>query len=251
MRQKLVQGRVKQPDCHRQSVHDREQFDKILPLHWQQFRQRRTSALRVIRENHFPHRHNPLALEEHMLRPAQPDAFRSEMPRRLRIQRRFGIRPHFHAPHAIRPPHQGCEFTGEFRFQHVHLAQNYLSGRAVNRNPVAALQRHATRRHGALRIIHAQKPRARNAWLAHAACHHRRMRGHPAACRQNTFRRVHAVNILGRGFDPHENNLAPVGLGRFRLFRIQHDLTRRSTGRCRQARSDHPPLRLRVDGRVQ
>ncbi len=38
---------------------------------------------------------------------------------------------------------------------------------------------------------------------------HRRMAGHAAAFGQNTRRRMHAANILGRGFAPHQNTGFP------------------------------------------
>ena len=63
-----------------------------------------------------------------------------------------------------------------------------------------------------LAVVDAQRARAGDAGLAHAARDHRRVRGHAAARRQDAFGGVHAVNVFGRRLDPHQNDLAALGL---------------------------------------
>ena len=58
------------------------------------------------------------------------------------------------------------------------------------------------------RVVDAQRAGAGDAGLAHAARHHGRVRGHAAARGENALGRVHAVDVLGRGLDPHQDDLA-------------------------------------------
>jgi len=41
---------------------------------------------------------------------------------------------------------------------------------------------------------------------------HRGVRGHAAARGEDAFGGVHAVNVLGAGLDPHQDDLAAIGL---------------------------------------
>ena len=76
------------------------------------------------------------------------------------------------------------------------MALQDLPHRAVNGDEIAFFQRHTTGNHGLAGVINAQATRARHTGLAHAARHHSRMRGHAATGCQNTFCRMHAVNIF-------------------------------------------------------
>ena len=55
-------------------------------------------------------------------------------------------------------------------------------------------------------VVDAQRARARDAGLAHAARDHRRVRGHAAARGQNALGRVHAVDVFGAGLDAHQDH---------------------------------------------
>jgi hypothetical protein len=50
-----MQGRVQQPDRHRQPPHDLEQLDEIRALHGQKLRQRGAARLLVLGEDHLAH----------------------------------------------------------------------------------------------------------------------------------------------------------------------------------------------------
>ncbi len=64
-----------------QSVHFPEDALEIALLHGLDLVQGLSPALLVIGQNHLTHGQNPVRLEEHVLGPAQPDAFRAEFPR--------------------------------------------------------------------------------------------------------------------------------------------------------------------------
>ena len=100
-------------------------------------------------------------------------------------------------------------------------------------------------------VVDAQRAGARDAGLAHAARDHRRMRGHAAARGEDAFGGVHAVDVLRRGLDPHQDDLLAVGLELRRLVGREHDLAGRRARRGRQAGRDHLALGLRIDGRMQ
>ena len=138
-----------------------------------------------------------------MLGAAKPDALGAEFDRGAGIGRRVGIGTHFQRAHPIGPFHYGGKFAGERRLDHRHFAGEHLPGRAVDGEDLAFLQRHAACRHGLRPVIDPQRAGAGDARLAHAARDHRRVRGHAAARGQNAFGGVHAVNVLGRGFDPN------------------------------------------------
>jgi hypothetical protein len=78
-------------------------------------------------QDHLAHGQNPLALEEHMLGAAEPDAFGAEGARHARIGRRLGIGAHLHAARGIRPFHDGGEIAREFGLQHGDRAFQHLA----------------------------------------------------------------------------------------------------------------------------
>jgi hypothetical protein len=59
-----------------------------------------------------------------------------------------------------------------------------------------------------LRASMLQATGAGDAGRSHAARDHRGVAGHAAARGEDAFGGVHAVNVLGAGLDPHQNDLA-------------------------------------------
>ncbi len=212
-----MQRRIEQPDRHRQALHDLEQLDEIGALHRQQFGQRGTTGLFVLGENHLTHGADPGFLEEHVLGAAQPDALAAELDRGARVVGGVGVDANAELAEGIGPAHQRAEFAGHRRLDHRHPPGQHLAQRAVDGDDVAGLEGARADAHGAAAVIDADRAAAGDAGLAHAACDHRRMRGHATAGGQNAFGGVHAVNVFGTGFDPHQNDVAAIGLqlGRF------------------------------------
>ena len=81
MRQELVQRRVEEPDRGGEAVQFREHADKIRPLIGKQLGQRRGPVVSFLRQNHFAHRVDPVAFEEHVLGAAKADARGAERDR--------------------------------------------------------------------------------------------------------------------------------------------------------------------------
>ena len=59
------------------------------------------------------------------------------------------------------------------------------------------------------------------------------------------------MDVLRRGLDPHQDDLAAVGLQLGGFIRREHDLARGRARRRRQAGGDHVALGVGIDGRVQ
>ncbi len=64
-------------------------------------------------------------------------------------------------------------------------------------------------------IVDTDAAGARHAGLAHAARHHRGMRGHAAAGGENAFGGMHAVDVLGARLDAHQDDLRGPALSAF------------------------------------
>ena len=137
LRQEFVQRRIEQADRHRQAGHDLEQFEEIRALHRQQLGERGAPVLLGVGQDHLAHGDDAVAVEEHVLGAAKPDAFGAEGARHARIERRLGIGAHLHAAHRVGPFHDGGEIAGQFRLQHRHRALQHLAVAAVDGDDVA------------------------------------------------------------------------------------------------------------------
>lgn len=60
-------------------IHDLEQFSDVIPLHDQQLLQRLSTIILISGQDHLPHGHNSLSLEEHVLSPDETNALRTEL----------------------------------------------------------------------------------------------------------------------------------------------------------------------------
>ena len=74
VRQELVEWWIEQADGHGQAVHRGEDPDEVLALEWQQFAKCDFTIGGVLCEDHFAHRGDAFAFEEHVLGAGEPDA---------------------------------------------------------------------------------------------------------------------------------------------------------------------------------
>ena len=79
------------------------------------------------------------------------------------------------------------------------------------------------------------------------------MARHAAAGRQDAFCGMHALDILRRGLQTHQNDAAALVMGLLRILRREVHLAGRGSGRSRQRRAPHLAGRQRVliKGRMQ
>ena len=139
-RQEFVQRRVNESDGRRAAFQYLKNAPEILTLEDQQFIQCLLPVGIVLGENHGLNDRAALALEEHMLRPAEADAFRTEFDSKSRIFGRVGVGadPEL-AANLIRPAQERPKLAGKTRFLYRHFTRNDFAERPVQRDIVAVL----------------------------------------------------------------------------------------------------------------
>ena len=123
------------------------------------------------------------------------------------------------------------------------LAGVDLAGRAVDRHPVAFLERLAVDRDRARLVVDFDRRRAADAHLAHLPRDERGVRRHAAARGEDAFGGDHAAQIFGRRLDADEQHLLALLRRGHGAIGVEVDLAGRGAGTGRQAGRDH--LRLR------
>ena len=96
-------------------------------------------CLLVVGQDHLAHRHDAVALEEHVLGAAEPDALGAELARLAGIGRRLGVGAHAERAELVGPDHQLGEVAGELGLHRRHDAQHDLAGAAVEGHELARL----------------------------------------------------------------------------------------------------------------
>ena len=79
-------------------------------------------------EDHFADRNDALALEEHVLGAAEPDAFGAKTAGGARVERRLGVGAHLHPAHRVRPLHEDGKIAGQLGFHHRDRAGERYAG---------------------------------------------------------------------------------------------------------------------------
>ena len=186
-----------------------------------------------------------------MLGAAQANARGTETPRALGFLNGFGIGAHLHALVFSGPCHNGAKITRQFGLQCRHTTLHHASRRAVYGDDIALAQFAATNAGNLGVIIYPHLSSARHARPPQPARHNSGVAGHaPARC-QNRARRIHAVNIFGAGFHPHQNDIFATRRFHFGNIGRKTDLAARRPRRGRQSTAQNVNLRRRVKCRVQ
>ena len=175
MRQELVQRWIKETNGCRQSVHDTEEGDEILPLIRQQLGNGRAAGFRIAGQDHFPHMHDPLRIKEHMLGTRQANAFRTELDGGPGIQRCFRIGPDAEGAEPVYPAHQFTKIAGQFRLDGGDFALHHLAGGTVQGDNVTFGERVPSSQHHLVPGINFDLASAGDAWGTHATGNDRRM----------------------------------------------------------------------------
>ena len=239
MRHELVQGRVEQAYGHGESVHGFEQSLEVAALDGQQFGKRYAASGFVVGEDHLADSLDAVAFEEHVLRAAEADTLGAECERLSGVFRRVGVGAYFQHGVFARQVHQLAEVAAQVGGHRGYLAQVNLTRRAVERNPVALLDGEAVDIDRAGFIVDLQFARARYAAFAHTACNDGGVRGHTAACGQDTGSVEHALEVFGRSFDTYQNRfLAALGEDFLGVLGEEHNRSRSCARRGGQALGD-------------
>ena len=207
VRNELVQRRIEQSHRNRIALHNLEQTFEVAALHREQLGQSHATAGLIVGQNHLANGLDTVALEEHVLGTAQADTLGAECEGLFCILRRIGIGTNLQYRIFRSQIHQFCEVAAQVGSLRCNLSEVNLSGRTVKRDPVALLDNRIADMDRTGLVVDLQLAGTRDAALAHTACNDSRMRGHTAALGQDTCRVEHTLQILGRGFDTHQNRL--------------------------------------------
>ena len=127
-----------------------------------------------------------------------------------------------------------------------------MAVRAVERDPVAVVDRVAVLRHEPLlRVVDRDVRTASDAALAHSARDDGRVTRHSAARREDCLGRHHSVEIFRRRLDSNKDDLLAVLVQFVGFIGIEDDLSSRGAGACRQSVRDDVDRRRRVDHLVK
>ena len=148
-----MQRRIEQADGDGKASHNLEDRLKICALFGQQLGQRGAATGLILGQDHLAHGGNPARIEEHMLGAAQPDTLCAKLPRHPAIGRGFSVGADFHPAVLIGPVHQYAEIADKFGLDGRNFARHDCTGRAVEGDDIAFLQRAAADPQGAARHI--------------------------------------------------------------------------------------------------
>ncbi len=157
-----------------------------------------------------------------MLRTAQADPLGAVAPGKSGLFRLVGIRPHLEPPFGVGPFEDAPE-TGlvlEADFDGGDLPEEHFAGRPIEADPVALGEAPAVRLRRSGAVVDEEFVHAGNARLADLAGDDGRVRGGSAARGEHALGRGHAVEVVRRGLDAHQDHRlalrgalgGPVGL---------------------------------------
>ena len=230
--QELVQGRVEQPDGHRQAVHRGEDPDEVLALERQQRRQRGLPARVVVGDDQPFDEPSPLA-EEHVLGPAQADPGGAETTGPGRVVGGVGVGPHAEAAPFVGVTGQQGDGRDQVVLDRRALEPAHdrgvddrdrpgedLAGGSVERDEVALDQgrRAATDGEPASGGVDLEVVCATDAGAPESTGNHRRVRGAPPAAGEHTLGGDQPGQVVGVGLLPDQDEVSPSARPRRRRW---------------------------------
>ena len=248
-----MEWRIEQPDRDRHAPHDREQFPEIGPLHRQKPVEGGAALLLAPGEDHLLHDRNARGLEEHVLRPAEPEAVRAEPLRRLGLAGRVGVGAHRHVALGIGPVQQAGERAAHLGRHRRGAADRRTSPRVPSSVKMSPATR--TRPSGAVRLRRAASRRRSPAPTMQGgtdpARDDRRMAAHAATQRQDAAGRMHSPDVLGAGLRAREDDRLALRRRALGLQGREDETSRRGAGARREAGAEHVARGAGIDLRMQ
>ncbi len=247
-----MQRRIEEADGDRKPLHFPEEADEIAFLHGQNLGQGALAPFEIVGEDHLAHRHDAVGIEEHMLGAAEADALGAELASDLGILRGVGVGADLELAVLVDPLHELTEVAGQFGLHRRYLAEDDFTGGTIKGDDVALFDNNAALGGELLlAIVDDDVAATGDAAFAHAASDDRRVGGHAAASGENPLGGMHAVDVLGAGLDPHENDLE-TDLGGFLGFVGGEDhLAAGGAGGSGQALGDDRLGRFGIEGGMQ
>ena len=238
--QELVQRGIQIADSHGTVAHDAVHGGKVSLLEGLNLGQSGLALFHSTGADHLAHGLNTVGSKEHMLGAAQANALGAHIHSVLCIGGVISVGQHLQLAVFVSPCHKALQ-VGVLGSSHSgDLALVDVAGRAVNGDPVAALELYTVDGEGLSSFVHHNivvVAAAGNTANAHAASHNGCVAGHAAAHGQDALRNLHAHDILGAGFQTHQHALGHAAvLNNFLgLFSGKHNLAAGRSGRCSQA----------------
>ncbi len=253
VREELVQRRVEQANRDGTAIHRLEDPLEVGTLHGEEFRQGAPASALIPGDDHLAHPRDPIALEEHVLGAAEPNALGPEVPRDAGVLRSVGVGAHlkcasFVGPrqkprvgdiHArIRAAHLSRQHPNDIARDRGQITAEHAPRRAVEGDPFALVDRGAVDLEAAMLQVDLHLLAADDRALAHAARNDGGVARHSAARGEHRARGDHAVEILGRRLVADENHANPFSGALLRDIGIEHSLTTGGAGTRGKARRD-------------
>ncbi len=258
VRKELVERRIEEADGDGIAFHLPVESDEVLTLKGQELLEVPFALLPRPSEDHLLHDRDPVLGEEHVLRPTETDAFGAEPACDARLIRHVGVRPHLERAHLVGPFEERREDPvllralgiqlplddlDDLRLDDRDVAVVDIARKAVDREIVAFLERQRADADGGA-VLHVHRFTAGDAHLSHLPGHDRGVGRHPAPGRQEALRRVHAVNVVGAGLLPHQQDALAPRVHLDGPIGGQGDLAGRRPGSRRQPLADRRVLGL-------
>ncbi len=167
-----------------------------------------------------------------MLGTAKTDALRAVLHGICRIRGGIRIGAHLQFAVFVRPLHDASEVSAYGSLHGLNIAFINLSGGAVQRNVIALMEDLAAQFKYLLLLVDGNFAAAGYTSRTHAARHNGCVRSHAAAHGEDTFRRVHSFNILGRSLKTHQHDSLALFVGFLGFIGGEINFTCRRAGRC-------------------
>ncbi len=174
-----------------------------------------------------------------MLGTAKSNTFCAVFDRIGCISRRICIGAHFQLTILVRPLHNASEITAHRCFHCLDITLIDLTGGAVQRYIISLMEFFSAQFKHLIFFIDRNVAAPGYACRTHTAGYHCCVRCHTAANGQDTFCRVHTLNVFRRSLQPDKNDSLTFFMSCLRLFCGEVYLTCRRTRRCWQCLSDH------------
>ena len=254
VREELVERRIEQPHGDGQPVHRFEDLLEVGLLHDAQLLERGHFFLRRVGEDHAAHDRQPVLAEEHVLGPAEADAFGAELTGVGGVGSVVRVGPDLELalPDLIRPREDRLELLRRLAGAQRDRSENDLTGGAVERDHVAFAHREAVRRERLAVDLHGFGADDRGD--APAARDDGRVAHEPAAGGEDALGHLHAVHVFRARLAAHEHDLLAAVRGISGVVRGEVRAADGCARRCRETSGDDRevfPRELRVQDLVE
>ena len=208
--QELMERRIQQADGHRATLHGLVDGLEVTLLHGLELLERLLALLQGLGNDHLADGGDAVGIKEHVLGTAQANALGAEVHSLLGVLGGVGVGAHLERAVLVSPAHEAAELTGDGGLGGGDGFAVNVAGGAVDGDPVAFLVDLAGQLKLLVGLVHLDGAAAGDAAGAHAAGDDGGVRGHAAADGEHALGVVHALDVLGRGLQAHQDDLVSL-----------------------------------------